>query len=105
MQIRTYLEAEAPGKVTVIAVNWREADLAIKPHRFYRMVKQFHPDISVVMGDSRTGRDFDDVRSIPAVYIFDRQGREVFRQGGGFGPDGLHYLKRDQLAKVVRDMR
>lgn len=104
MQIRAYLETERPGKITTIAVNWREQDLSVSPNRLNRMVRKFHPDIKVIKGDFLTGQDFDNVRSIPAVYIFDRDGREVFRQGGGFGPDGLHYLRQNQLAKIIREL-
>lgn len=99
------MEREIPGKITAIAVNWREEDLPVPPERLQRMMRQFHPAINVVKGISRTAKDFADVKSIPAVFIFDRQGREVFRQGGEPGPDGLHYLRREQLADVIRNMK
>lgn len=101
-EIAAYIEAEGPDKVSVIAVNWIE-DFAGPPRqsRFNRMLGLIHPTIPVLKGDRRTGQDFGGVLSIPAVYIFDAQGREVFRLGGDAGAHGRHFMRRSQLASVI----
>ena len=47
-------------------------------------------------------RDFGGVLSIPAVFIFDKTGKEVFRLGGDRGGHGRHYLKQRQLEQVMK---
>ena len=65
-----------------------------------RMIKRtIDPSIDVMLGSPATGRDFDGVHSIPAAFIFEKAGREVFRLGGG---RGRHYLKQRQLKRVMK---
>ncbi|MFQ5970898.1 MAG: TlpA disulfide reductase family protein [Alphaproteobacteria bacterium] len=101
-EIGAYIEEEGPDKISVIAVNWIE-DFVGPPRqsRFNRMLGLIHPTIPVLKGDARTGEDFGGVLSIPAAYIFDAEGREVFRLGGDAGPHGRHFLRRGQLASVI----
>jgi thiol-disulfide isomerase/thioredoxin len=100
-EISRYIESEGSDTVSVIAVNWFEDMIGESKPRLARMLQRIDPSIPVVKGNSDIARSFGGVRSIPAAYIFDAAGREVFRLGGDAGPHGRHYLRREQLAKVI----
>ncbi len=68
------------------------------------MLRQIDPKISLVIGSKQLVKDFDGVHSIPAAYLFDGSGREVFRVGGDPGPPGRHHLNRRQLAREVQKL-
>jgi hypothetical protein len=63
--------------------------------------RTINPSIDVVLGSQATGRDFDGVHSIPAAYLFDGNGREIFRVGGDPGPPGRHHMRRAELERAV----
>ena len=63
--------------------------------------RTIHPSIDVVRGNRATARDFDGVHSIPAAYLFDGNGNEIFRVGGDPGPPGRHHLNRGQLERAL----
>jgi thiol-disulfide isomerase/thioredoxin len=98
----SYIEANGADKVNIIAVNWIEGLAGRSPARLKRFIRDIHPSIKVVSGTSGVVRDFGGVLSIPAAYIFDKSGKEVFRLGGDRGGHGRHYLKRRQLERVLK---
>ena len=103
--IGNYLETAGTDKVSVIAVNWIEGLAGRSAARMKRMLDSIHPAIRVVEGSPETARAFGGVFSIPAVFIFDPSGREIFRLGGDRGPHGRHYLRKDQLKRVIAGMK
>lgn len=100
-EIAAYIDANGEDKVSVIAVNWIEELVPLDPNRMRRMMSLIHPSIPVVVGDRGLSDEFESVRSIPAVFIFDGAGMEVFRLGGDSGPHGRHFLRREQLAQTI----
>jgi len=96
-----YIEANGAGKINIIAVNWIEKLAGRSPARLRRFIRDIHSAIKVVSGTSAVVRDFGGVLSIPAAYIFDKSGKEVFRVGGDRGGHGRHYLKQRQLERVM----
>ena len=84
------------------AVNWIEGLAGRSPGRLRSFVRDIHPSIKVVSGTRGVVRDFGGVLSIPAVFIFDKTGKEVFRLGGDRGGHGRHYLKQRQLEQVMK---
>ncbi len=100
-QFANYIQANGPNRVSIIAVNWIEELVPPNESRMRRMLSQIHPTIPAVVGDAATSADFGEVLSIPAVYIFDGAGQEIFRLGGDRGPHGRHFLTEDQLTDVI----
>ncbi len=65
------------------------------------MIKRtIDPSIDVMLGSPATGRDFDGVHSIPAAYLFDGNGNEIFRVGGDAGPSGRYHMRRAELERA-----
>ena len=100
-EIGRYIESEDSDKVSVVAVNWIEDLIGESKPRLARMLRLIDPSIPVVKGNGAIARTFGGVQSIPAAFICDGAGREVFRLGGDAGPHGRHYLRREQLAGVI----
>jgi hypothetical protein len=105
VEIRDYIEANGAGKIAIISINWLEDLYGASPGRLERMVGNIHPSIRVVAGNAGTGRDFGGVHSIPAIFVFDGTGREVFRLGGDMGPNGRYQLRRERLEKVIDGLK
>lgn len=81
-------------------MDWQENAEGNK--RLQRMIKRTIPaPIHVIDGTPQIGKDFDGVHSIPAAYLFDPRGNEIFRVGGDPGPPGRHYLNRRQLERAL----
>jgi|GEM_PF-419853 thiol-disulfide isomerase/thioredoxin len=97
-----YINANGTDKINMIAVNWIEGLAGRSPGRLRSFVRDIHPSIKVVSGTRGVVRDFGGVLSIPAVFIFDKTGKEVFRLGGDRGGHGRHYLKQRQLEQVMK---
>lgn len=97
-----YIEANGADKIHIVAVNWIEGLAGRSPARLRSFLRDIHPSIKVVIGTKDVVRDFGGVLSIPAAYIFDKSGQEVFRVGGDRGGHGRHYLKRRQLEQVMK---
>ena len=100
-EIASYIDANGADKVSVIAVNLIEDLVPRDPNRMRRMISLIHPSIPVVVGDDATSDSFERVRSIPAVFIFDGEGQEIFRLGGDAGPHGRHFLNQQQLSAAI----
>lgn len=86
-EMRDFIAAHGPDQVRIVAVNWLEStysgatveDLQNYARRF------IDPSIAVVSGSDQIGRDFGGVPLIPAVFLFDGDGTEIFSvqaQGG-----------------------
>lgn len=85
----------------MISVNaFENSDTYLK-----RKLRKVDPKIAVVDGTDQLIRDFDGVQSIPAAYLFDALGKEVFRVGGDPGPPGRHYITARELAREVGNLR
>ena len=70
------------------------------------MVKRtIPPAIRVVEGTETTSRDFGTVHSLPAAYIFNGEGKEVFRLGGDPGPNGRQFLRLRQLIRAIESIK
>ena len=105
MEIRDYLESNSKKDVHVVAINWMEDFFGASPERLSSMIEKLHPAIRVVEGTAGIGRDFGDVHSVPAVFIFDGSGREIYRLGGDQGPSGRVHLRGEQIRKVLEALR
>jgi hypothetical protein len=93
------------GEVGVVSVNWYESYDGKREPRLARALRTVSKDFAVVRGSERLVRDFDGVHSLPAVYVFDAEGKEVFRLGGDPGPPGRYHLTRAQLARAFANMK
>ncbi len=100
-EITNYIEGNGEDKVSVIAVNWIEDLVPRDPNRMRRMLARIHPSIPVVEADGNVADSFDGVLSIPAAFIFDPDGQEIFRLGGDRGPHGRHFMTAADLAAAI----
>lgn len=93
------------NKVSMIAVNWME-DFAgpVSPSRLRRFVDIIHPDISVVAGNQSLSGALGGIFAVPAVVVFDGQGREAFRLGGGRGEVGRFFITQRRLTGIVNGL-
>ena len=97
--------SENGNKVSMIAVNWME-DFAgpVSQSRLRRFVDIIHPDISVVTGNRALSEALGGIFAVPAVVVFDGQGREVFKLGGGRGEIGRSFITRRRLTGIVNGL-
>ncbi len=98
-ELGAFFAKHGPDQVRVIAVNWIEsfagrADAGRVASYAKRIID---PAFAVVTGNAATGENFGGVRTIPAVYLFDAQGFEIFRQGGNDAANGLAFLRARDL--------
>lgn len=99
VELGAFFAKHGPDQVRVIAVNWIEgfagqADASRVESYAKRIID---PAIAVVTGNAATGENFGGVRTIPAVYLFDSEGVEIFRQGGNDSANGLSFLSARDL--------
>jgi len=103
--LRDFIKKNGPDKINIIAVNWIEELTGLSPSRLNRFMRVIDPSIKVVSGTKTVSRDFGNVRSIPAAFIYDKNGRQVFALGGGRGGHGRDYLRRKQLERALAKMK
>ncbi len=88
-EISDFIAKHGPDKVRIVAVNWIENSFSSAgPDDLRRYARRFiDPSIAVVTGSPDTGQDFGGVRFIPAVFLFDGDGNEIFtlEARGGHG--------------------
>lgn len=90
------------NKVSMIAVNWMENFAGtVSQSRLRRFVDVIHPDISVVVGNRSVSEALGGIFAVPAVVVFDGQGREVFKLGGGRGEIGRSFITQRRLTGIV----
>ncbi|MHA1570664.1 MAG: TlpA disulfide reductase family protein [Alphaproteobacteria bacterium] len=98
-ELGSFIAKHGPDQVRVIAVNWIEAFAggadASRVKSYAKRV--IDPSIAVVTGDAVTGDNFGGVRTIPAVYLFDAGGVEIFRQGGNDPGHGMGFMRAQDL--------
>lgn len=93
------------NKVSMIAVNWMENFAGpVSQSRLRRFVDVFHPDISVVVGNRTLSESLGGIFAVPAVVVFDGQGREVFKLGGGRGKIGRAFITQRRLTGIVNGL-
>jgi len=100
-ELADFIAEEGENEVDIIAVNWIEGLTGQSRARLARMINRIHPSIAVVDGTDALVDRFGGVFSVPAVYLFDASGAEVFRLGGDRGPHGRHYLRKQQLKALL----
>ncbi len=98
-QLRDFIAKHGPDKVRIIAVNWIEAFAGSgDPARVEAYARRvIDPSIAVVIGAPETGDDLGGVRTIPAVYLFNGDGQEIFRQGGNDPTHGMGFMRARDL--------
>lgn len=97
--------SENGNKVSMIAVNWMEAFAGpVSQSRLRRFVDIIHPDISVVVGNRALGDSMGGIFAVPAVVVFDGQGREAFKLGGGRGEVGRYFITKRRLTGIVNGL-
>lgn len=92
-------------KIGVISLNWYEPYDGKPDPRLARALRGISPDFAIVRGNEELIRDFDGVHSLPAVFVFDPEGNEVFRLGGDPGPPGRYHLTREHLAGALENAK
>lgn len=103
-ELADYIEANG-DRVAMVAVNWMENFAGpVSQSRLARFVDIIHPDIAVVVGNRALSDALGGVFAVPAVTIFDRQGREAFQLGGGRGEIGRFFITRRRLTGIVNGM-
>lgn len=96
-----FIAEEGEAEVDIIAVNWIEGLTGRSDARLARMINRIHPSIAVIEGSDALDDRFGGVFSVPAIYLFDPSGNEVFRLGGDRGPHGRHFLRKQQLKAAL----
>lgn len=101
-ELAAYIE-ENGEVVSMIAVNWMEGFVGRpNPRAVQRFVDLIHPAIPAVVGDENLDARLGGIRAVPAVVIFDGQGNEVFRLGGGSERDiGRFFITKRRLTGII----
>ncbi|MCZ6588218.1 MAG: hypothetical protein O7B24_09785 [Alphaproteobacteria bacterium] len=62
-----------------------------------------HPSIPAVVGDDELGERLGGIRAVLAAVIFDGQGKQVFRLGGGSEADiGRFFITKRRLTEIIK---
>lgn len=88
--------------MTIVTVNWMEDFFGDPGDRLFKFVRRVHKDIRVLKGTAATGRMFGGIHSVPGAFLFDAQGREIFRLGGKRGPSGRRQIKVHHLEEGLK---
>lgn len=101
-ELASYIEDNG-DKVSMIAVNWMEGFVGRpNPRNVQRFVNIIHPSIPTVVGNSDLDGRLGGIRAVPAVIIFDGQGEEIFRLGGGSERDiGRFFITKRRLTGII----
>ncbi len=101
-ELSSYIEANG-NKVSMIAVNWMEGFVGRpNPRAVTRFMNFIHPSIPAVVGDDEVGERLGGIRAVPAVVIFDGQGKQVFRLGGNSQADiGRFFITERRLTGII----
>ena len=105
-ELASYIEDNGDN-VSMIAVNWMEGFVGRpNPRAVKRFVGFIHPSIPAVVGDDELGDRLGGIRAVPAVVIFDGQGKEVFRLGGGSQADiGRFFITKRRLTGIIKGLK
>ncbi|MBS28977.1 MAG: hypothetical protein CL566_08670 [Alphaproteobacteria bacterium] len=87
---------------SIDALSWLRP--RVSQSRLRRFVDIIHPDISVVVGNRALGYALGGNFAVPAVVVFDGQGREVFKLGGGLGEVGRYFITKRRLTGIVNGL-
>jgi len=101
-ELASYIEDNG-NKVSMIAVNWMEGFVGRpNPRSVNRFVSFIHPSIPAVVGDDELGERLGGIRAVPAVVIFDGQGKQIFRLGGDSQADiGRFFITKRRLTGII----
>ncbi len=101
-EIRERYSAE---DVAILAINWLEywGDYA-DGKRMRRFLAATVPRFPVLKGSRAVAERFGGVTAIPALFVFDRRGRNVYRFLN-LGDDGPILAGRDTIARVIETLR
>jgi cytochrome c biogenesis protein CcmG/thiol:disulfide interchange protein DsbE len=104
-ELASYIEANG-NKVSMIAVNWMEGFVGRpNPRAVQRFVNFIHPSIPAVVGDDDLGDRLGGIRAVPAVVIFDGQGKQIFSLGGGSERDiGRFFITKRRLTGIINGL-
>jgi thiol-disulfide isomerase/thioredoxin len=104
-ELTSYIE-DNDNNVSMIAVNWMEGFVG-RPHpqAVQRFMSFIHPSIPAVVGDDALGDRLGGIRAVPAVVIFDGQGQQIFRLGGGSQVDiGRFFITKRRLTGIINGL-
>ena len=104
-ELTSYIESNG-NNVSMIAVNWMEGFVGRpNPRAVKRFVGFIHPSIPAVVGDDALGDRLGGIRAVPAVVIFDGNGKQVFRLGGGRERDiGRFFITKRRLTGIINGL-
>ncbi len=104
-ELAAYID-ENGENVSMIAVNWMEGFVGRpNPRNVQRFVNIIHLAIPVVVGDSDLDARLGGIRAVPAVVIFDGQGKQIFRLGGGSERDiGRFFITKRRLTGIINGL-
>ena len=102
MKLGQYLDAKGSDKITIIAVSWLEGRYGADPARLDRVLRrEIPPSAYAIQGSEALSQAFGGIESVPAYFLYDRDGRLVLAQGGGPGEQNRFRLDSDALDKVI----
>lgn len=104
-ELASYIEDNG-NKVSMIAVDWMEGFVGRpNPRAVQRFVSIIHPSIPAVVGDDGLEDRLGGIRAVPAVVIFDRQGKQIFRLGGDSQADiGRFFITKRRLTGIINGL-
>lgn len=104
-ELASYIEDNGDN-VSMIAVNWMEGFVGRpNPRNVNRFISIIHPSIPAVVGDADLDARLGGIRAVPAVVIFDGQGKQIFRLGGGSERDiGRFFITKRRLTEIVKGL-
>jgi thiol-disulfide isomerase/thioredoxin len=104
-ELASYIEDNGDN-VSMIAVNWMEGFVGRpNPRNVDRFISIIHPSIPAVVGDADLDARLGGIRAVPAVVIFDGQGKQIFRLGGGSERDiGRFFITKRRLTEIVKGL-
>ncbi len=105
VELADYIEDNG-NNVSMIAVNWMEGFVGRpNPRNVKRFVSIIHPTIPAVVGNADLDARIGGIRAVPAVVIFDGEGKEIFRLGGGSERDiGRFFITKRRLTGIINGL-
>jgi hypothetical protein len=102
VKLGQYLDAKGSDKITVIAVSWLEGRYGADMARLDRVLRrEIPPSAYALQGTEALSKAFGGIESVPAYFLYDREGRLVLANGGGPEEQNRFRLDAEALDKVI----
>ena len=102
MKLGKFIEDKGADKITIIAVDWLEGRYGGGAAQLDRVLRRvIHPRMYAVRGTDETSRLFGGIDSVPAFFLYDRNGKLVLSMGGPAEEQSRNSLDAAILERVI----